>query len=127
MEDDYRAMKKLRDEIKKKNEQSYKENSKNRLITNVEKKFRTTMIGSLAVFEKYFGELWGHGKGELTQEQRDFRELWEEARTDILNNGNTQMRIAQEEIAQYTMTWNRYKTNFIVTEQDPRKELDKDE
>ena len=31
------------------------------------------------------------------------------------------MRIAQEEIAQYSMTWNRYKTEFIVTK-DPKKE-----
>tara|TARA_Y100000356_G_C11233206_1_gene276212 strand:- start:439 stop:813 length:375 start_codon:yes stop_codon:yes gene_type:complete len=119
--DDHKALRNLREEIKKKNEESYKENSKKRLINNIDKKFKTTMIGSLAVFEKYFGALWGHGDSNITDEQKHFRQLWEEARTDILNNGNTQMRIAQEEIAQYSMTWNRYKTEFIVTK-DPKKE-----
>ena len=121
--DDHRALKQLREEIKKKNQESYKENSKKRLINNIDKKFKTTMIGSLAVFEKYFGSLWGHGEPSLTEEQKHFRELWEEARTDILNNGNTQMRIAQEEIAQYSMTWNRYKTEFII-KKDPKKEIE---
>ena len=72
------------------------------------------LMKELAVFEKYFGQLWGHGNSNLTEEQKHYRQVWEEARTDILNNGNTQMRIAQEEIAQYTMTWNRYKTEFII-------------
>ena len=121
--DDHRALKQLREEIKKKNQESYKENSKKRLINNIDKKFKTTMIGSLAVFEKYFGSLWGHGEPSLTEEQKHFRELWEEARTDILNNGNTQMRIAQEEIAQYSMTWNRYKTEFII-KKEPKKEIE---
>ena len=53
MESDYRALKNLKSQIKKNNEEKYKENSKKRLITNVEKKFKTTMIGSLAVFEKH--------------------------------------------------------------------------
>lgn len=121
--DDHKAFRQLREEIKKKNQESYKENSKKRLINNIDKKFKTTMIGSLAVFEKYFGELWGHGNSNLTEEQKRYRQLWEEARTDILNNGNTQMRIAQEEIAQYTMTWNRYKTEFII-KKDPNKETE---
>mgnify|MGYP001285604283 FL=1 len=121
--DDHKALRNLREEIKKKNEESYRDNSKKRLINNVDKKFKTTMIGSLAVFEKYFGALWGHGDSSLTEEQKHFRQLWEDARTDILNNGNTQMRIAQEEIAQYTMTWNRYKTEFIVTK-DPKKDIE---
>lgn len=121
--DDHKAFRQLREEIKKKNQESYKENSKKRLINNIDKKFKTTMIGSLAVFEKYFGKLWGHGEHTLTEEQKEFRQLWDEARTDILNNGNTQMRIAQEEIAQYTMTWNRYKTEFII-KKDPKKEIE---
>ena len=114
MEPDYKALKNLKSQIKKNNEEKYKENSKKRLITNVEKKFKTTMIGSLAVFEKHFGFLWGHGDNNPTEEQIHFRDLWEESRTEILNNGNTQLRIAQEEIAQYTMTWNRYHTDFII-------------
>ena len=41
--------------------QNYNEFSKKRLLNNLEKKFNTTIIGSLSVFEEEFGELWGHG------------------------------------------------------------------
>ena len=72
------------------------------------------MIGALAAFENNFGTLWGHGQEELTDDQKQFRKIWEETRTEILNNGNSQLRIAQEEIAQYTMTWNRYHVDFVI-------------
>jgi hypothetical protein len=38
------------------------------LLNNIEKKFNTTIIGSLAAIEESFGFLWGHGKrvDELT-------------------------------------------------------------
>ncbi len=120
----YEEQKKLREQAKKRNEEKYRESSKKRLISNIEKKFKTTMIGSLASFEKYFGELWGHGAEELTPEELRFRELWEQARTEILNNGNSQLRIAQEEIAQYSMTWNRYHIDFLVTPQDNKENND---
>ena len=120
----YEEQKSLRNQIKKRNEEKYRESSKKRLINNVEKKFKTTMIGSLASFEKYFGELWGHGGEDLTPEELRFRELWEQARTEILNNGNSQLRIAQEEIAQYSMTWNRYHIDFLVTPQDNKENSD---
>jgi hypothetical protein len=120
----YEEQKSLRDQIKKRNEEKYRDNSKKRLINNIEKKFKTTMIGSLASFEKYFGELWGHGGEDLTAEELRFRELWEQARTEILNNGNSQLRIAQEEIAQYSMTWNRYHIDFLVTPQDNKENSD---
>jgi hypothetical protein len=114
--------KKLADAAKKANEEKYKENSKKRLIKNVERKFKTTMIGSLAVFEEYFGDLWGHNNSDpLTSDQEDFKHLWEAARTEILNNGNTQLRIAQEEISQYTMTWNRYHIDFVITKDNEEK------
>ena len=77
------------------------------------------MIGALAAFESSFGEFWGHGEETLTNEQKEFRKIWEETRTDILNNGNSQLRIAQEEIAQYTMTWNRYHVDFLVNPENP--------
>ena len=52
---------------------------------------------------------------EPSEEQLKAKQLWEQARTEILNNGNSQLRIAQEEIAQYTMTWNRYHIDFVLT------------
>jgi hypothetical protein len=106
--------KKLREQTKNYNDEKYRESSKKRLMKNVERKFKTTMIGALASFEKYFGDLWGHDEGELSDEQIKMKQFWEQARTEILNNGNSQLRIAQEEIAQYTMTWNRYHIDFVL-------------
>ncbi len=92
----------------------YHEVSKKRLLNNIKKKFDTTIIGSLAVFEEEFGELWGHGShvSELTTEQAEYRHLWQEARTRILDAGNSNLRAAQSEIAQYTLSWNRYVMTF---------------
>ena len=118
--DDY---KKLREQTKNYNDEKYRDSSKKRLMKNVERKFKTTMIGALASFEKYFGDLWGHEEGELSDEQLKMKQFWEQARTEILNNGNSQLRIAQEEIAQYTMTWNRYHIDFVLS---PTKEDNKE-
>ena len=105
-----------REHIRQQNAEKYKEHSKKRLMTNIKKKFNTTMIGALAQFEEYFGHLWGHGLplDRLSTQQVEYRKKWEEVRTNILNNGNNQSRAADDEIAQYTMTWNRYRTEFII-------------
>ncbi len=58
----------------------------------IRKKILTTTIGSLARFEKYFGYLWGYGKEELTAEEERMLDYWEEARYEILNLGNQQIR-----------------------------------
>jgi len=105
-----------REHIRQRNADKYKEHSKKRLMTNIKRKFNTTMIGALAQFEEYFGEVWGHGLpfDKLSPKQAEYRKRWEEVRTNILNNGNNQARAADDEIAQYTLTWNRYRTEFIV-------------
>ena len=74
----------------------------------------TTIIGSLAAFEERFGDLWGHGLpiAELDEDQRYWRDLWMETRSKVLDNGNANLRAAQNEISQYTMSWNRYVTNY---------------
>jgi hypothetical protein len=101
-------------------EEKFKESSKKRLSNNIRKKFDTTIIGSLAVMEEFFGELWGHGLryNELTDDEKDWREAWEEARTKMLDLGNSNSRASQNEISQYTISWNKYVTNFIVLKDD---------
>ena len=113
--EDKKDYKKLKEQTKKYNDEKYRESSKKRLMKNVERKLKTTMIGSLASFEKYFGDVWGHDEAQPSEEQLKAKQLWEQARTEILNNGNSQLRIALEEIAQYTMTWNRYHIDFVLT------------
>ena len=106
--------KKSRDIAKQHNREKFESNSKKRLMINIEKKFKTTMIGALSQFEKEFGELWGFNSHDITPEQEEWQEKWQIVRTEILNNGNNQLRACLDEIAQYTMTWDRYKTQFIV-------------
>lgn len=74
------------------------------------------MIGALARFEKYFGSLWGYNKPNdvLTDEERRWKDIWEVTRTEVLNNGNNQMRSAGEEISNYTIKFNKFKTEFEI-------------
>lgn len=65
-----------------------------RLLNNVNKRFQTTMIGSLARFEEYFGDLWENNH----RDRERFEDMWEDVRNQILNNGNKQARAAINEI-----------------------------
>lgn len=95
-------------------EHIYRENSRKRLVSILDQKFKTTMIGAIARFEEAFGELWGHRDNSPSIEQLKFRRIWDEVRKDILDNGNKQRRAAHDEVSQYTMSWDKYKTEFIV-------------
>jgi hypothetical protein len=97
-------------------QKDYLEKSRKRLETIICTKIRTTFIGSLAIFEKYFGFLWGHGLNEedLTPEQSNMKELFIQVRNEILNNGNNQMRASQNEIANQTISWNRFHIDLPV-------------
>tara|TARA_B100000745_G_scaffold174666_1_gene114420 strand:- start:208 stop:582 length:375 start_codon:yes stop_codon:yes gene_type:complete len=92
----------------------YKDSSKKRLTNIIKKKFNTTIIGSLAAFEDQFGELWGHGLElrDLDDEQRYWRDIWMETRAKVLDNGNANLRAAESELSQYSISWNRYVTKF---------------
>ena len=109
-------MRSLVDRAKAAREQKFLEISRKRLDEIIARKIRTSFIGALASFEEEFGFLWGAGKNEadLTQEESDMRELWIRARTKTLNNGNTQLRAAQTEIANHVVKWNRYHVDFVV-------------
>jgi hypothetical protein len=97
------------------NKREYEENSRKRFNTIMSKKFQTVMIGALSAFEKRFGELWGHDNMNPTSEQEELKGVWEEVRNTVLDNGNKQLRAAQQELQQYTMSWNRYQTTLKVT------------
>lgn len=93
------------------------------LYKQIQKRFQTSMIGSLARIEDFLGFVWGHGKTKLTDREYENRELWEELRTEILNHCNYQMREALEDIKEYLEYLdkkdNQYEYNFIIK---PRKE-----
>ncbi len=105
-----------RDKAKADNDQRFREGCKKRLLGTIEKKFKTTIIGAIASVEAGFGELWGHGKPdvELTAKEKEFRDIWQEVRTEILNKGNNNLRGAQDEIAQYSTIWEGFRTEFLI-------------
>lgn len=70
-------------------------NDKQQLIYNIDKRFKTTMIGSLAQFEEKFSHLWN----DMDEDRKKYyADLWEETRDEILNNGNHQSRCAIKEL-----------------------------
>lgn len=109
-------MDKIYEQAKKLNQERYENQSKKRLIKVIEKKAKTSMIGTLARCEEQLGFLWGHGldESELTSDQLKYLEIWENLRTEILNHCNSQLRATLEEIMQYTIKWNQYRIDFII-------------
>lgn len=89
----------------------YQDACKKRLFRIVGKKVTTSFVGALARFEDFFGRLWGHGRPEqeLSENERRWRELWRECRTEILNNGNNQVRALEAELAMHGVEWERYR------------------
>lgn len=67
----------------------------NKILQEIETKFKTTMIGALARFEESFGHLWE----EEGPDQDEYADLWEYTRNSILNNGNKQMRAALNDLS----------------------------
>lgn len=95
------------------------------LYKQIQKRFQTSMIGSLARVEEYFGFLWGHNKNHLSNKEHANRELWEELRTEILNHCNYQMREALEDIKEYLDYLDKqdkqYEYNFIINKNKENK------
>lgn len=108
MEDDefYRSLKQSL-EYKKIKEEKTKEVSKGRLFKITKKKLQTTMIGALSSIEKHFGFLWGNDDQYLTAEQKEMRLIFEEARSEILDKGNTQIRNLENEFVNYDVVWKK--------------------
>ena len=90
------------------------ERSKERLHREIKKRIETTMIGSLASVEKFFGELWGHGNKDLTPEQAQMEDIFEELRSEILDRGNHQIRSIESELESYDVVWQKYHINIPI-------------
>ena len=103
----------------KKFKKKYENDSKARLFKITSTKIRTSFIGALSAFEQNFGSLWGHrlSDSELTEEQLQWKEIWEACRTTILNNGNHQIRAVENEMSKYVISWNRHQT-FLKPKED---------
>jgi transcription termination factor Rho len=115
----------LKNSINLKNirEERKKEVSKETLFKSCKKKVQTTMIGALDVVEKHFGFLWAFQEGEdLTSEQKQLKDIYEEARASILDRGNTQIRNMEAEFSHYEISKKRYQINLPVIGKNSTKQ-----
>lgn len=90
--------------------------SKDRLTRSVQRHLESCFIGSLAMFEEEFGELWGLNTKDslLTDIQRKNRERWRRVRSAILNSGNAKMRTLLIEIDHRRVEDNPGRAEFHV-------------
>lgn len=67
-------------------------------ILEMERLIKTTMIGSIARVEEFFGPFWGFGKdpADRTEKQEKLYQLFLDLREDILDLGNEQIRILRK-------------------------------
>lgn len=84
----------------------------NDIISNLEKRFKTLMIGSISRFEQSFGYLWNHGYEPTDDKEEFFRDKWEDLRYDLLNHGNNQIRLAINDLNDYIKNESKYKYNY---------------
>ena len=90
--------------------------SKDKLFKAAKKKIQTTMIGALSTLEGSFGFLWGLDVDEedKTLEQKKVYEIYEEARAQILDRGNTQIRNLESEFVNYDIVRKKHNITLPV-------------
>lgn len=126
--DETKRLELLKMKVQAEKDAMYREDSKSRLKKIATQKIRTTMIGALSTIEKKFGFLWGldeNGRdknGELTSEERELREIFDNIRSEILDLGNNQIRNLDTELNQYDVKWNRFHMTLPVKDIQELKE-----
>ena len=95
--------------MSKRSEDIQNQQARERLKYAAKKRVDTTMIGALASIEKHLGFLWGHDSDKpLTADQKALADIYEDLRSEILDKGNNQVRILNDEIDQYEVKKLRY-------------------
>lgn len=113
---DYNNFLKKSINLKNIREERRKEVSKDSLFKSCKKKIQTTMIGALDTIEKKFGFLWCfENEEELTTEQKQMKDIYDEIRATILDRGNTQIRNLEAEFSGYEIQKKRYQINLPVS------------
>lgn len=91
------------------------------IIRDIQKRFQTSMIGSLARIENYFGFMWGHDKEVPNAKEDANRDVWEDLRTEILNHCNYQMRLALDDLRDHLYKLdNTFQYNFIIKNKEQK-------
>jgi transcription termination factor Rho len=113
---DYNNFLKKSINLKNIREERRREVSKDSLFKSCKKKIQTTMIGALDTIEKRFGFLWCfENEEELTTEQKQMKDIYDEIRATILDRGNTQIRNLEAEFSGYEVQKKRYQINLPVS------------
>ena len=87
------------------NYQNIKHSQREKFKKTATKLIKTTMIGALAAIESHFGPLWKHDSTlPLTEEEEILKQLYERARSQILDNGNAQIKKIDDELDRDTHT-----------------------
>ena len=123
MESNYADLIREKTDYKKKREDKYKQDSKDRLAKILRKKIETTMIGALSSVEEHLGFLWKNEDGsQLTEEQTIMRDVYNRIRSEILDKGNNQARNVDAELAQYEVEWLKYSIELPVISKKENEE-----
>lgn len=103
-------------DLKSAREERNKDLSRDKLFKAAKKKIQTTMIGSLSTLEASFGFLWGFDipEEDKTPEQKKIHEIYEEARAQILDRGNTQIRNLEAEFVNYDIVRKKHYISLPV-------------
>jgi hypothetical protein len=87
--------------------------SRDKLRALVSKRIRTTMIGALAAVEENLKEYWTPEDGEdATPEQERLYSMFQQIRSVILDNGNNQIRLLEQDIDNFTVEARKYHMEF---------------
>lgn len=90
--------------------------SRRQITEQIEKRFKTIMIGSLARFEQEFGYLWNNEEEPNTQQEIYFREKWEDLRNDLLDHGNNQIRNGIQDLNKYLNGVEKYNLQIFYNQ-----------
>lgn len=92
--------------------------SRRQLRDAMQKKVKTSAIGALSYFEKHFGHLWGHGKEEeeLSELEIQWDEIWQDCRTEVLDNEGRQSKAVKNELFNYDVVWKPHTTKIVPRE-----------
>ena len=86
------------------------------LRDKIEKSIKTPIVGALIALENSrFGELWGHGKnkGELSEDEEQWRAEWEEVRNEILDKCEDGIGCADYHLSRFKVqAKSNYKYNY---------------
>jgi hypothetical protein len=124
MDDSYAELIRSNSDYKKKREDRYKTDSRDRLSKIIRKKIETTMIGALSSIEDHLGFLWTNADNSpLTEEQSLMQDVYQEIRSEILDKGNNQARNVDAELMHYDVEWLKYSMEIpVILKERPKKE-----